>query len=104
MDHTPLPVVPLTVVATRFNVVFQPKDKTGAATRSNEWLRQRFELFEGICLPSLMAQTDQAFEWLGKSCLEREPGMAWMKVHPAFDRLRSDPRFAQVLRCIGLPA
>jgi len=50
-----------------------------------------------------LGENDLAFEWLGKSCRAREPGMAWMKVHPGFDRLRLDPRFAQVLRCVGLP-
>lgn len=51
-----------------------------------------------------LGDDNEAFEWLGKSCRQRESGMAWMKVHPGFDRLRSDPRFVEVLRCVGLPA
>ena len=50
-----------------------------------------------------LGEHDEAFEWLMKSCRARETGMAWMKVHPAFDRMRSDPRFEEVLRCVGLP-
>lgn len=55
-------------IATRFNVVYTEahfsKDKSGNATRTEAWLSRRFELFEQVCLPSLIAQSDQAFEWL----------------------------------------
>ena len=50
-----------------------------------------------------LGENDSAFEWLMKGCRNRETGMAWMKVHPAFDRMRGDPRFQEVLRCVGLP-
>lgn len=56
------------IVTTRFNVVFTDdhflKDKSGSPTRTEAWLKRRFELFEQVCLPSLQAQTDQDFEWL----------------------------------------
>ncbi|MBK7947133.1 MAG: hypothetical protein IPJ85_18320 [Flavobacteriales bacterium] len=55
-------------IATRFNVVYTEahfsKDKSGNATRTEAWLSRRFELFEQVCLPSLIAQSDIAFEWL----------------------------------------
>lgn len=56
------------IITTRFNVVFTDdhflKDKSGSPTRTEAWLKRRFELFEQVCLPSLQAQTDQDFEWL----------------------------------------
>jgi hypothetical protein len=55
-------------IATRFNVVYSEahfsQDKSGNATRTEAWLERRFELFEQVCLPSLMAQSDPDFVWL----------------------------------------
>lgn len=48
-------------------------------------------------------EKDKAFEWLGKAADEGHPGMVWIKVDPLFDSIRSDPRFADLLRRFGLP-
>lgn len=59
---------PKVFINTRFNMVMkggiQHTDKSGRPTRTDEWLKGRFELFEQVCLPSLMAQTDTDFLWL----------------------------------------
>ena len=46
---------------------------------------------------------DQAFGWLEKAYEERSPGLTSIKTDPVFDLLRADPRFAQILKRIGLP-
>jgi TolB-like protein/Tfp pilus assembly protein PilF len=46
---------------------------------------------------------DQAFTWLEKACEERFNRLAYVKVEALWDPLRSDPRFAELLRRIGLP-
>ena len=48
-------------------------------------------------------EKDEAFAWLRKSCDERDPQVIWLKVDLTFDNLRSDPRYAQVLKDMGLP-
>jgi tetratricopeptide (TPR) repeat protein len=46
---------------------------------------------------------DQALEWLQKAYEERDPWMGYLKVEPAFDPLRSDPRFQDLLRRMNFP-
>jgi hypothetical protein len=46
---------------------------------------------------------DQAFDWLEKAYQERSYFLAYLKVLPAADPLRADPRFDDLMRRIGLP-
>lgn len=49
-----------------------------------------------------LGNKDQAFEWLEKAYEERSNHIAFFRVSPTVDPLRSDPRFADLLRRIGL--
>jgi adenylate cyclase len=51
-----------------------------------------------------LGEKDKAFEWLEKSYAERSQGLArnYLKVSPAYDPLRSDPRFQNLLRRMNL--
>jgi serine/threonine-protein kinase len=51
-----------------------------------------------------LGEIDEAFEWLEKAYQERHGILTYLKVEAAFDRLRPDPRFADLLRRIGLAA
>ncbi len=46
---------------------------------------------------------DKAFEWLDKAIELRNPNMEFINVDERFVPLRSDPRFGDLLRRIGLP-
>ena len=50
-----------------------------------------------------LGDKDQAFVWLEKAYQERSHFLAWLKVNPIADSLRSDPRFADLVRRVGLP-
>lgn len=50
-----------------------------------------------------LGQKDQAFKWLEKAFLEHDYYLAWLKVDPAMDPVRSDPRFEQIFRDVNLP-
>jgi tetratricopeptide (TPR) repeat protein len=47
---------------------------------------------------------DQTLDWLEKAFEERAGLLVWLGVWPIFDKLRSHPRFADLLSRIGLPA
>jgi tetratricopeptide (TPR) repeat protein len=51
-----------------------------------------------------LREKDEAFQWLEKACQERSPMLAWARVDPRLDCLRSDPRFEDLLRCMNFPA
>jgi serine/threonine-protein kinase len=50
-----------------------------------------------------LGDKDKAFEWLEKTYEERSGWMVWLQTAPEFDSLRSDPRFADLLRRMGFP-
>jgi tetratricopeptide (TPR) repeat protein len=54
-------------------------------------------------LYALLGDRDQTFAWLEKSYAERSSKLTDLKVDPDFDGIRSDPRFADITRRIGLP-
>lgn len=49
-----------------------------------------------------LGDKDQAFAWLEKAYQERSSYVAWIKVFPLADPLRSDPRFTDLLLRVGL--
>ncbi len=49
---------------TLFNLRLWNTDKKHSATRTNEWLEERFRLFETYCFPSVCQQSTQDFTWL----------------------------------------
>lgn len=50
-----------------------------------------------------LGDNDQAFAWLEKAYQERYDRMVWLNIDPLLDPLRSDPRFADLVRRVGLP-
>jgi tetratricopeptide (TPR) repeat protein len=51
-----------------------------------------------------LSDRDRAFEWLDRAFKEHDTFLPWLKVDPEFDPLRSDPRFDDLVRRIGIPA
>ena len=48
-----------------------------------------------------LRERDAAFTWLREAFTERAENLVWMKVDPHLDNLRSDERFAELLRRVG---
>ncbi len=50
-----------------------------------------------------LGDNDRTLDWLEKAYQERHPYLAFLKLEPVFRNLRSDPRFQELLRRVGLP-
>jgi TolB-like protein/tetratricopeptide (TPR) repeat protein len=49
-----------------------------------------------------LGEKDQVFAWLNQAYKERSNSLRFLKIDPAYDSVRSDPRFAELLRRVGL--
>lgn len=59
--------------------------------------------FEVALIHLALGQTDQAFAWLEKAYQERDGAMAYLKIEPTLRTLRTDPRFQDLIKRVGLP-
>ena len=50
-----------------------------------------------------LGESNEAFIWLEKAYQERDPQLTYLKAGRRFEPLREDPRFAQLVRRVGLP-
>jgi serine/threonine protein kinase/TolB-like protein/Tfp pilus assembly protein PilF len=83
----------------------QPPLLKGAETYSDLTLLLRgTDLAAGVALAySIEGQPDKAFEYLNKAAFEGEDELIITIRNPAFDGIRSDPRYADLMRRLGLP-
>ena len=49
-----------------------------------------------------MGDKEQTLQWLNKAYAQRSNTMTALKVEPAYDFLRSDPRFQDLIHRVGL--
>ena len=52
---------------------------------------------------ALIGDKDQAFAWLEKGYAEKAGSLQYLKTAHPLDALRSDPRFVNLLKRMGLP-
>lgn len=48
-------------------------------------------------------KVDQAFAWLDRSYVKRDPGLNQLKLDPLLKNLRADPRYSDQLKKMRLP-
>ena len=74
-----------------------------ALAKLEEWNRRRPVDPAMFVRPYIgMGKTDEAFVWLEKAYAKHSSALATLKVDPLYDPLRSDPRFQELLRRVGL--
>jgi tetratricopeptide (TPR) repeat protein len=69
----------------------------------NELSKQRyFSPYRVALIHAGLDNSDEAFEWLERAYEKSDARLIWLKVDPALDDLRRDPRFQDLLGRIGL--
>jgi tetratricopeptide (TPR) repeat protein len=87
---------------------FQSAGWKGALTKGIEIRRAQRKIgyssaYELATLNADLGDKDQAFRWLNTSYQERDWYLEGLKTDFLLDPLRSDPRFAELVRKVGLP-
>jgi len=73
-------------------------------TRLDELARAKYVTPYGIALVYAgLGDKNRAFVWLNKAVAGRSHWLVWLNRDPRWDRLRSDPRFADLTKRVGLP-
>jgi cytochrome c-type biogenesis protein CcmH/NrfG len=60
--------------------------------------------FPLACICFVLGDVDRGFEWLQEGYERRDPRMSFLKVHPACDGVRTDPRYLEWLQKMGFGA
>ncbi len=93
----------ITPLAYAYAVSGQPSEAIKLLDELREQAKQRSVSAYYIALIYAgLGEQDQAFVWLEQAYQENADGIIFLKVEPGFDGLRSDPRFADLLRRVGL--
>jgi len=66
--------------------------------------RRNFRLFGIIWAYAGLGDKEQAFAWLERAYQEHRDLIIWLNTDPILEPLRSDPRFHDLARRMGLPA
>jgi TolB-like protein/Tfp pilus assembly protein PilF len=72
--------------------------------RTSSGPRGSFPTFGFIWAYAGLGNRDEAFAWLEKAYEERRRRLVWLNVDPLLAPLRTDPRFTDLVRRLGLPA
>jgi DNA-binding winged helix-turn-helix (wHTH) protein/TolB-like protein/Flp pilus assembly protein TadD len=94
-------------IAGEFREAFRVSGYQGFLRKRLEALQSRdsvgqAEPFEFANLYARMGEKEEAFAWLEKTFAARDASTLQFKVEPAFDILRNDPRYTQLIHKIGL--
>ena len=82
---------------------FRKEGKSGFLRASLEFTKKHAELAYDFAYDyALLGENDQALQWLQKSLDARQSQILNLQNDPEFDHLRSDPRFQEIAKKVGL--
>jgi TolB-like protein/Tfp pilus assembly protein PilF len=80
------------------------KEALAALERMMKFTKQKYVSANEVATIYVgLDEVDKAFVWLERGYAEHDDFLAFLKVHPPFDSIRSDPRFVDLMRRVGLP-
>jgi hypothetical protein len=75
----------------------------GILTRLEEESRQHYVRAELLAMGfAALGDFDKAFAYLNRAFQDRSSGLIYLHVDPGYTPLRSDPRFAELVKRIGV--
>ncbi len=88
--------------------VYAVAGRTEDAERVLQQLQQNSQIgyaaaFNIAAVYAGLRRKDEALAWLNKAVADRDPWVTGLRGDPRFDDFRTDPRFAELLRRMGLP-
>jgi TolB-like protein/Tfp pilus assembly protein PilF len=57
--------------------------------------------YEVASVHAVLGEADEAFRWFDKAIIDRCDCMVWLNLEPWLDRIRTDPRFEQLIRRVA---
>jgi DNA-binding winged helix-turn-helix (wHTH) protein len=101
-----LPEWPVSIAARGFvaGVAGRTDEAQNTLVELRRLARKKFVTSYGVALVHAgLGQMDSAFAWLNKAFDERSHWLVWLRLDPRWRGLRSDPRFAELVRRLGFP-
>lgn len=96
--------LPLAALAHAYAVAGRPAEAMNVVSRLEEFSGTRGYVspYWRAMIATSMGNTDEALMWLERAYKDRDGSMVFLKVDPSFDRLRTNPRFVDLLRRMGI--
>jgi len=96
------------LIAGSLGWIYAVADRRGEALRILDQFKQissraYVDYYQVALIYSGLGNTDAAFQYLEKGYEERSGSMVFIKPDPFWHNIRSDPRYRDLLRRMGLP-
>jgi tetratricopeptide (TPR) repeat protein len=96
-------VYPLAQLGYAYALLGRPADAEKILNELRKRSRPGYPSFASAQICTSLGRKEEALKWLRKAYAERAPQMVRLNREPAFGSLRSDPRFRDLVRHVGLP-
>ena len=104
IELSPASTLPRALLARTYALSGKRSDALTLLDELNELSTQHYvSSYRIAAVYAALGDRDRAFKWLDHAYEARDGWLIWLAVDPVVDRLRSDDRFTELLRRIGLP-
>jgi eukaryotic-like serine/threonine-protein kinase len=87
-----------------YGVAGKPAEARGILRQLDSLSRTQYVTAYGVAVVhASLGASDSVFAWLERAVEERTHWLVWLNRDPRWEALRGDPRFAKVVRRVGLP-
>jgi Tol biopolymer transport system component len=104
IELSPTSTLPRALLARTYALSGRKSEALALLDELNELSTQHYvSSYRIAAVYAALGDSDRAFKWLDHAYEARDGWLIWLAVDPVVDSLRSDERFTELLRRIGLP-